>query len=242
VPHSVIERHLGRVRAVWTDRHDGVSEPPYDRANLSASSDDATDSVIENRRRLADRLGLGEPGAWWWLRQVHGDGVVVAAGSPSQTRPEADALVTTEAGLPLAVLTADCAPIVLASDTAAGAVHAGWPGLLAGVIESAVARLRALGSGPIRAALGPCIHPAHYEFGRDDLERVVARLGPSVEGRTADGRPALDVPAGVRAALTRAGVEHLDDVDVCTAESNDYFSHRRDGETGRQALVVVLDG
>jgi YfiH family protein len=238
----VIERHLGRVRAVWTDRRDGVSDPPYDSANLSASAGDVPDAVVENRQRLADRLGLAAPSAWWWLRQVHGNGVVVADGPPPPAPPEADAVLTSCAGLPLAVLTADCAPVVLASDTAAGAVHAGWPGLLASVIEAAVDRLRALGTGPIRAAVGPCIHPAHYEFGRDDLDCVVARLGPTVESRTADGRPALDVPAGVRAALERAGVEQLDDVDVCTAASPDHFSHRRDGATGRQALVVVLDG
>jgi YfiH family protein len=238
----VIEHRLGRVRAVWTDRCDGISEAPYESANLSASSGDTAEAVAENRRRLAERLGLVEPEAWWWLRQVHGAAVVVAAGSPSTSPPAADAVVTAEVGRPLAVLTADCAPIVLASDTAAGAVHAGWLGLLGGVVETAVDRLRATGTGPVRAALGPCIHPAHYEFGRSDLDRVVAKLGPSVEGRTADGHPALDVPAGVRAALDRAGVEHFDDVDVCTAASGDHFSHRRDGTTGRQALVVVLDG
>ena len=93
----------------------------------------------------------------------------------------------------------------------------------------------------MRAALGPCIHPARYEFGTDDLQRVVARLGASVESRTDDGRPALDVPAGVRAALASVGVDELDDVDVCTSSSPDHFSYRRDGPTGRQALVAWIE-
>ncbi len=90
--------------------------------------------------------------------------------------------------------------------------------------------------------LGPCIHPARYEFGADLLERLVARFGDTVAARTASGSPALDVPAAVRVALHRAGVDELDDLDVCTAESSSgYFSYRRDGETGRQAMLVVRD-
>ena len=87
------------------------------------------------------------------------------------------------------------------------------------------------------------MHPSRrdYEFGRADLDRVVARLGAGVEARTADGRPALDVPAAVRAALRGAASTTLDDVGVCTAASPDHFSYRRDGATGRQALVAVLE-
>ncbi len=84
------------------------------------------------------------------------------------------------------------------------------------------------------------MHPADDEFGRADLDRLVARLGPSVVARTCHGTPALDVPAAVRAALVRAGVDDLEDVDVCTFASADHFSHRRDGRTGRQALVATL--
>jgi hypothetical protein len=156
------------------------------------------------------------------------------------TPPQADAAVTATPGLVLAVLTADCAPLALASDDALAVVHAGWPGLLAGVVEAAVGALRERGSGPVRAALGPCVHPAHYEFGRADLDRLVARLGSSVEARTRHGAPALDVPAAVCAALVRAGVDDLDDVGVCTFASPDHFSHRRDGRTGRQALIATL--
>ncbi len=148
--------------------------------------------------------------------------------------------MTRTPGRPLVVLTADCAPLVLACDDAVAVAHAGWSGLLAGVVEAAVTRLRAVGHGPVRAALGPCIHPDHYEFGADDLARVVAAYGPQVAATTLDGRPALDLPAGVRAALTRVAVTDVHDLDVCTAASPDHFSYRRDGVTGRQALVAVL--
>lgn len=153
----------------------------------------------------------------------------------------ADAAITAHLGVPLVILTADCAPIALATDDAIAVVHAGWVGLLAGVIDEAVTRLRGIGHGDVRAVLGPCIHPARYEFGRDDLDRVIAQFGPEVEGRTNDGKLALDLPTAVRRALLAAGVRAFDDVDVCTATSPDHYSHRRDGETGRQALVMVRE-
>ncbi|MCJ7439333.1 MAG: polyphenol oxidase family protein [Acidimicrobiia bacterium] len=227
---------------MWSDRHGGVSAPPFDRANLGSGIGDLPAAVAENRRLLAERLALGDPSGWCWLRQVHGTTVVAAeavagAGEP----PDADAAVTAVAGLPLVVLTADCAPVALACDNAVAVAHAGWPGLLNGVLEAAVTRLRSIGRGPVRAVLGPCVHPARYEFGRGDLDRMVARLGPEVESRTDIDTPALDVPAAVRAALGRVEVTVVDDVDVCTSASSDHFSHRRDGRTGRQGLVVVLD-
>lgn len=192
-----------------------------------------------NRRSLADRLGLG-PDGWWFLDQVHGDVVVTADGPASGPPPAADAVVTARRGVPLVVLTADCAPLAIADDTAVGAVHAGWRGLVAGVVERAVERLRAVGSGEVRAVLGPCIRPAAYEFGRADLDVVVDRLGPTVEGRTAAGTPALDLAAGVRAALLSCGVTSFTDTGVCTAGDAGHFSHRRDGRTGRQALVAWI--
>jgi polyphenol oxidase len=202
--------------------------------------DDA--AVAENRRRLAERLGLPSSERWCWMRQVHGRGVARAAEAAGRPEPpEADAAVTDVPGLPLVVQTADCAPIALANDDAVAVVHAGWPGLLSGVVDAAVARLRDQGSGPIRAALGPCVHADDYEFGRADLDRVVAAFGPTVEARTRGGAPALDLPRTVRTALARAGVDDLLDVDVCTFASADHFSYRRDGITGRQALVAVLE-
>jgi polyphenol oxidase len=222
-----------------------VSGAPYASLDLGDHVDDAPAAVAENRRRAAAAVAERQAGSvpadptrWVWLRQVHGR-AVVTVDAPPAAPPEADAAVTAAVGLPLVVLTADCAPVALVAPGAVGVVHAGWPGLEQDVLGAAVDALRALSPGPVRAVLGPCVHPAHYEFGTDLLERLVARLGPGVAGRTATGTPALDIPAAVRLSLARAGVDDLDDVDVCTASSPDHYSHRRDGVTGRQAVVVV---
>ncbi|MGQ0824073.1 MAG: polyphenol oxidase family protein [Actinomycetota bacterium] len=200
---------------------------------------DEAQAVDENRRRVASTARLDAPHKWVWLRQVHGATVHRAAGVPTVV-PEADAAVTSVRGLPLAIVTADCAPVVLANDAALGLVHAGHRGLLSGVIEHAVAVVREAGEGTLRAFLGPCVHPARYEFGADDLVPIAARFGTDVVGATIDGTPALDIPAAVRIALARAGVDVLDDCGVCTAASAVHFSHRRDGPTGRQVTVAVL--
>jgi polyphenol oxidase len=239
----VIRRSLGPARVWFTDRNGGSSLPPYRSNNLADHVGDAPDRVTANRRALAMRLAEEEPavpadpGEWVWLRQVHG--ATVVDGIPGKPH-EADASVTAAAGRPLVVLTADCAPLALATDSAIAVVHAGWPGLEAGVIEAAVTALQGAGTGPVRAVLGPCVHPANYEFGADLLARLTDRLGADVASRTADGAPALDVPVAVRRSLELAGVDALDDVDVCTAASPDHFSYRRDGTTGRQAVVAVL--
>jgi YfiH family protein len=210
---------------------------PYATANLAAHVGDAPDAVRENRERLARAHGLVRPDEWVWLEQVHGADVATVTGPGA--RPTADAAVTARADVPLVVLTADCAPIAIADDVAVGVVHAGWRGLLAGVVPAAVDALRAIGRGPVRAVIGPCIRAAHYEFGGDDLATVAARLGDGVVGATHDGRPALDLAAGVRAAFAECGVDDVADEGVCTYDDARYFSHRRDGVTGRQAVVVV---
>jgi YfiH family protein len=195
-----------------------------------------------NRADGDQRLGdLGVEEGWTRLRQVHGAEVVVVEHPGQHAGAEADAAVTNLRGAMLAILTADCAPIALASaDGVIGAVHAGWRGLVAGVVERTVEAMRALGANHIEAALGPCIHPECYEFGPSDLSAVANRLGYVVRGRTDSGRPSLNLPAAVRASLTRVGVA-LDYVDEgCTACSTDYFSHRARGEDERQAMVVWL--
>jgi polyphenol oxidase len=179
---------------------------------------------------------------WTWLRQVHGDTVVTVAAPGTNAGSKADASVAAERGCVLAVLTADCAPLALVSrEGVVGAVHAGWRGLVAGVIERAVDAARALGATDVQAVLGPCIHAECYEFGEDDLDVVASRLGDRVRATTSLGRPALDVPQAVSAALAQVGVTDLDDVDVCTACSGHYFSWRARREVARQAVVVWRD-
>lgn len=207
-------------RVRWTGRADGDLRPGEPAA--------------------AGRLAALCGGPVSWVRQVHGDGVVVVDGARCVEGEEGDALVTAVPGVCLAVLTADCAPVALASpEGVVGAVHAGWAGVVAGVVERAVEAMRGLGAGEVQAALGPCIRPECYEFGEGGLDRVAQVLGAGVRAVTASGAPALDLPAAVRAALARAGADLVADEGVCTACAADrHFSHRARGEPGRQAMLV----
>ncbi len=188
---------------------------------------------VERRRRAVVDL------PWTWLRQVHGDRVIRVTRPGEGAGEVADAAVCATPGCAISVLTADCAPVVLDSPEGVfGVAHAGWAGLAAGILQRTVGEMRAMGATEVRAVLGPCIGPECYEFGPDDLDRVAGLLGDGVRSTSASGAPALDLAAGVRAALGRVGVHHLDDVGVCTACSPDHFSWRARGELQRQATVV----
>lgn len=234
----MITRARGGAWVVFTDRRGGVSTGPYASANLAEHVGDDPAAVTENRGRAAAEAGLPGPERWVVLAQVHGP-EVVGVEEPLRPAPRADAAATATVGLPLVVLVADCAPLALVAPRAVAAVHVGWRGLEQGVVQQAVTALRELSGGPVHAVLGPCIRPARYAFGPDILSRLVARYGDGVAAWTDDGAPALDIPAAVRTALGEAGVDDLEDVGVCTAASPDHFSFRRDGETGRQAMIVV---
>jgi len=195
--------------------------------------------VVEVEPDVAARRRAVVDLPWTWLRQVHGADVVHVQGPGDGAGTRADAAVTADAGCALAVLTADCAPVALASpEGVVGVAHAGWMGLLAGVVERAVERMRALGATDVAAVIGPCIRPECYEFGTEHLDRVVARLGDGVLATSVSGAPALDVPAAVRSALATAGVDDVDDVGRCTACDPGWFSWRARQETARQAVVV----
>lgn len=252
-----IRLELPGAEILFSDRTGGVSAPPFDTANAGYARGDDPGNVDENRGRIGAALGGpgSDPGEWTCLHQVHGasvhpadrlpPGTARAPGGPAAggPAPEADAAVSAEPGAVLSVLTADCAPVALVAPGVVGAVHAGWRGILAGVLEAAVAEMRARTDGPVRAILGPCIHPECYEFSPADLGPIAARLGPEVAGTTAGGQPALDLPVAVALALSGAGVDEIDDLNICTACSADHFSHRRDsalhGTTGLQTMLVA---
>lgn len=235
----MIELDLACARVAFTDRHGGTSAAPYDTRNLAGHVGDDPDAVARNYETLAPALGLAPPDGWVRPFHVHGTTVLTVDGPPAGEVGEADGAATARSGLPLVALGADCAPIALANDTAVAALHAGWRGAVGGVVEAGVAAVQALGTGPVRAVIGPCICVRHYEFGDDTLATAVARFGPAVAGTTAEGRPAFDLPGALRLALAGAGVEDVSDLDCCTVESADHYSYRRDGVTGRQGVVVV---
>jgi copper oxidase (laccase) domain-containing protein len=165
------------------------------------------------------------------------------AGDVSVPAPSGDALVSADPTAGLLVLTADCASIALGSPEGVfAAVHAGWRGLAAGVIEAAAAAVREAGASAVIGSLGPCIHAECYAFSSPDLSPLVVRYGDTVRGVTSAGGLALDLPAAVRAALAVAGVTEVPGIDRCTACDERYFSHRARGDTGRQALIVWRDG
>jgi YfiH family protein len=229
----------------FTDRWGGVSAVPYDSLNLGGAVGDDPAAVAANRERAAASLGR-DPGRVVWMNQVHGrDVAVVDAPWGDGPVPAVDALVTSRADLTLAVLTADCVPLLLADPVAgvAAAAHAGRPGLVAGVAPAAVAAMVARGAdaGRITAIIGPSVCGRCYEVPaamRDEVAAIV----PEAYAETSWGTPAVDVAAGVRAQLARAGVRAVDAPAVCTLESTDHFSYRRDRTTGRLAGYVWLDG
>lgn len=184
--------------------------------------------------------GIGPVDAHTWLRQQHGAAVVIVDAPGEHCGAPADAAVTSRTDTPLTIRTADCAPIAIySSNGVLGAVHAGWHGVVAGVVAECATAMRALGARDLRAIVGPCIHAECYEFGHDDLARVVAVVGGSAVGVTRAGATAMNLPAAVESALLRAEVEVCDRIDECTAcHSQHYFSHRARAERERHVMVL----
>ncbi|MEU0336217.1 peptidoglycan editing factor PgeF [Streptomyces sp. NPDC006193] len=240
----------------FTDRWGGVSAAPYEELNLGGAVGDDPEAVQANRKLAAESLGL-DPGRVVWMNQVHGADVAVVdgpwgtEGSPhgrgrerGSAAPEADAVVTARRGLALAVLTADCVPVLLADPVAgvAAAAHAGRPGMVRGVVPAAVRAMVRLGAVPDRivARTGPAVCGRCYEV-PEAMRAEVAAVEPAAHAETSWGTPAVDVSAGVHAQLDRLGVCDRAQSPVCTLESADHFSYRRDRTTGRLASYVWLD-
>lgn len=228
----------------FTDRWGGVSAVPYEELNLGGAVGDDPASVRTNRELAAKSLGL-DPARVVWMNQVHGREVAVVDGPFGPGDATAvDAVVTGRRGTALAVLTADCTPVLLADPVAgvAGAAHAGRPGMVAGVVPAAVEAMVSLGADPARivARTGPAVCGRCYEV-PEGMRAEVAGAEPAAWSETSWGTPAVDVTAGVHAQLAALGVTDLEASPVCTLESLDHFSYRRDRTTGRLAGYVWLD-
>ena len=231
-----------RVHGLSTLRTGGVSGGPFASLNLGMHAGDDRGAVLENRARLVREANL--PAEPVWLKQVHGVRVVRAAGA-TLDEPEADGAVTAERGVVCAVLTADCLPVFLArtDGSAVGVAHAGWRGLAMGVVEAAVRALPG-SDAPVSAWLGPAIGPAAFEVGPEVHDAFVNRHPADAACfRPGHGdRYFADLYGLARARLSRAGVATVGGGDRCTHDEDRlFFSHRRDGLTGRMASLVWLD-
>lgn len=194
----------------------------------------------DQRADLSKRARVGDFGTPWTLvRQVHGNRVVTIEQSMGDMDEPADAIVTKVSGLAIAVLGADCSLVGLSSDEGIIAVaHAGWRGLLAGVIEATVTRMRDLGAGAISAVIGPTIGPECYEFSAVDLVPIVARYGERIHVRRIDGSDALDLAGAVELALLGTGVDVRARLGGCTACDPRFYSWRGGRDESRHALVI----
>lgn len=240
-----------RVRALSTTRRGGTSEGPWglvDQSrgglNLSARCGDDPVAVGRNRARLARALGAMPV----WLDQVHGTRVHEIAAEVAADEPRADASVTVVPGVVLAVLTADCLPVLFADSRGevVAAAHAGWRGLADGVLERTVEALRAQapGDAEVCAWLGPSIGPDAFEVGDEvrerfcDLDAQAAHAFASGERR---GRWLADLPALARLRLAGIGVHRVAGAGRCTVrDATDFYSYRRDGRCGRMATFVWI--
>lgn len=231
-----------RVRAIATTRRGGVSTGAYASFNLATHCGDRPPHVAENRARLAARHRVPSV---CWLNQVHGTHVVEATVTDGEP-PTADASWSRSDRFACAVLTADCLPVLMCdrAGTVVGAAHCGWRGLAGGVLEEFVRRLPVAASH-LLAWLGPAIGPARYQIGADVREALLARLDRSVVDTAL--RPS-DVPdkwqadlyAIARSQLSSLGVSDIYGGGFCTHSEGRFYSHRRDGVTGRMASLIWL--
>jgi YfiH family protein len=230
------------VRSLQTTRNGGVSRGAYSSFNLGAHVGDDQRAVATNRARLRARIG-GTP---VWLDQVHGTRVVDAAACRAGDPPaQADAAFSRQPGVICAVMTADCLPVLFCdrAGSVVAAAHAGWRGLLAGVLEQTVKAMRVPGSELI-AYLGPAIGPSAFAVGDEVRSAFVAADGDAAAAFTpaSPGAWLADIYSLARQRLAGQGVEAVCAAPWCTVSAADrFFSYRRDGQTGRMAALVWLD-
>lgn len=216
----------------FTKRTGGESLGAFASLNLGTHVGDELEFVLKNRAILRSEVGPVQ-----FMNQVHGDRIALIEEVTDEI-PTADALVTGIPGIALAVMVADCIPLLLSSPESVAAVHVGRKGLVNGVTRKTISLMRDMGASKISAIIGPAICGICYEVSDDVFQDVVA-VHPLAESRTPHGTPALDLPRSLMSILDEESIEVRNEY-VCTVESNEHFSYRRDGVTGRQAGVIWL--
>jgi YfiH family protein len=209
-----------------------VSHGAFASLNLGTHVGDDLGDVSQNRELVAQQLGPTQ-----YMNQVHGDRIALIE-EVTEEIPTADALVTGIPGISLAVMVADCIPLLLQSQESVAAVHVGRKGLVNGVARKSIEVMREMGATHIKGILGPSICGTCYEVS-EDLYREVVAGHPLAASRTKSGTFSLDLPSALIAVLLEEGVEVINE-SICTVESSDHFSYRRDGITGRQAGIISL--
>ncbi|MBW3165208.1 peptidoglycan editing factor PgeF [Ferrimonas balearica] len=226
------------VRAISTDRLGGESVAPYESLNLGDHVGDEPAVVLANRAALSRDAGLPNEPAW--LNQVHGTDVVCLP--LTLAAPDADASYSAQAEQVCTVMTADCLPVLFcnADGTEVAAAHAGWRGLLDGVLEATLSRFQA-SPDAIMAWMGPAIGPKAFEVGPEVRAQFIARDASAAEAFVArpNGKYLADLYALARQRLLQAGVTRVYGGEACTfSDPERFFSYRRDGQTGRQASLI----
>ena len=217
----------------FTDRTGGLSTGAFLSRNLATHVGDDHVTVLTNRTELENLLGLPIQ----FMNQVHGN-VVAAVGEVIIAEPTADALITQSAGIGLAVMVADCIPLLLASSQTVAAVHVGRKGLMNNVALTAIKEMRSRGASEITAVVGPSICGRCYEVSQDIYDDV-SKTFPLAASKTQDGGFSLDLSRALIDQLQTIGVTVIDE-GRCTVEDSNLYSYRRDGVTGRQVGVVWL--
>ena len=216
----------------FTDRLGGYSQGDFSSLNLALHVDDDPSLVIRNREVITNQYGPTV-----YMNQVHGNAVEVVT-HVTQLTPTCDALITTVPGITLAVMTADCIPLLLSSENVVAAVHVGRRGLVNAVARKTVEMMRELGAGAITGQLGPSICGTCYEVDRNTFDEVIS-VFPSARSETTRGTPALDLARSLVADLNNLSIDcHVDS--RCTNEDPDLFSYRKSQRTGRQAGLIRL--
>ena len=216
----------------FTKRTGGVSHGAFASLNLGTHVGDNLEDVQKNRQIVAAKVGPTQ-----YMNQVHGDRIAVIEEVTDET-PTADALVTGIPGISLAVMVADCIPLLLTAREAVAAVHVGRRGLSNEITGKTIALMRDMGASQITAIIGPAICGKCYEVSEDVYQEVITSH-PFAESRTPQGTFALDLPAALRSVLSDEGIAIVNQFE-CTVENQELFSYRRDGVTGRQAGIISL--